>query len=129
MVTFGPLSITPITVNYTCELFTKAPAETAVVMNNYRVGFGLSVAFYITPWVEDLGFRWTYGLMALLQVASFGFVVVLMWKGHEIREWKVGGLESNEEGEYFVEKGRSVSEHSVIGEHQAVDGKKGLHEV
>ncbi|ESZ92443.1 hypothetical protein SBOR_7160 [Sclerotinia borealis F-4128] len=84
IVTFGSLSITPITVNYACELFTKVPAETAIVMNNYRVGFGLSVAFYITSWVKKLGFRWTYGLMAFLQVASFGFVVLLMWKGHEI---------------------------------------------
>lgn len=129
MVTFGSLSITPITVNYACELFTKAPAETAIVMNNYRVGFGLSVAFYITPWVEDLGFRWTYGLMALLQVASFGFVVVLMWKGHEIREWKVGGLGSDEEGECVVGKGGSVNERSVRSEHQVVDDKKGMHEV
>ncbi|KAF5876774.1 putative polyamine transporter protein [Botrytis fragariae] len=129
MVTFGSLSITPITANYACELFTKAPAETAIVMNNYRVAFGLSVSFYITPWVEELGFRWTYGMMAFLQVASFIFVVILMWKGHEIREWKVGGLSSDEEGQCVMDKGESISERSVGSEHQYVEGEKGSHHV
>ncbi|KAN0108687.1 MFS multidrug transporter-like protein [Hyaloscypha variabilis] len=103
-VTFGSLSITPITVNYACEIFTQNPAETAIILNVYRIGFGLSVAFYINPWVDLMGFNWTYGMMAIMQVVSFLFVLLLMWKGHEIREWKVGGLLKSEEGEHLIEE-------------------------
>jgi MFS family permease len=104
LVTFGSLSITPITVNYLCECFRKNPAETGIVLNMYRVGFGLTVAFYIQPWVAAMTFAWAYGMMAILEVVSFGAVLLLMWKGHQIREWKVGGLGFSEEGEHVIEK-------------------------
>jgi hypothetical protein len=92
------------TYSYACEIFTKNPAETAIILNCFRLGFGLSVAFYISPWVELMSFNWTYGMMAFLQVFSFLFVLVLMWKGHEIRQWKVGGLGESEEGEHVLEE-------------------------
>jgi uncharacterized membrane protein len=90
--------------SYACEIFTQNPAETAIILNVYRIGFGLSVAFYINPWVDLMGFNWTYGMMAIMQVVSFLFVLLLMWKGHEIREWKVGGLLKSEEGEHLIEE-------------------------
>jgi len=90
--------------SYACEIFTQNPAETAIVLNVYRIGFGLSVAFYINPWVDLMRFNWAYGMMAIMQVFSFLFVLLLMWKGHEIREWKVGGLLRSEEGEHVIEE-------------------------
>lgn len=54
-----------------------------------------------------MGFNWAYGMMAILQVFSFLFVLLLMWKGHEIREWKVGGLLRSEEGEHVIDKKHS----------------------
>jgi uncharacterized membrane protein len=92
--------------SYACEIFTHNPAEVAIVLNDYRIGFGLSVAFYINEWVDIMGFNWTYGMMACMQVFSFLFVILLMWKGHEIRDWKVGGLLSSEEGEHIIEVGK-----------------------
>jgi hypothetical protein len=124
MVTFGSIAATPIAVNYACEIFTQAPAETAIVMNTYRVAFGLSVAFYIAPWVEKMGFRWTYGLMAFLQVASFIPVILLMWKGREIRRLKIGMLGSDEEGEVVMEEKGGVSVGSVENRHM-IDAEKG----
>ncbi|KUJ24281.1 MFS multidrug transporter-like protein [Mollisia scopiformis] len=108
LVTFGSLSCTPITVNYACEIFTPAPAEVAIILNLYRLAYGLSIAFYINPWVDLMGFNWAYGMMAFLQATSFGFVGLLMWKGHEIREWKLGGLLRSEEGECVIDEKHSV---------------------
>ena len=102
--TFGSLAITPITVNYAVECFTRTPAETSIAVNVYRVGFGLSVAFYIKQWVARVSVGWAYGMMALFEVVSFGCVGLLMWKGHEIRGWTWGGLSSSEEGEHLVEE-------------------------
>jgi len=96
------LSTTPITVNYICECFTHNPAETAIILNTFRIGFGLSVAFYINQWVAAVGFGWAYGMMSFFQVFSFFFVILLMWKGHTIRSWTVGNLASSEEGEKVV---------------------------
>jgi hypothetical protein len=42
-------------------------------------------------------------MMAFFDVFSFGFIILLMWKGHEIREWSVGGLNATEEGEKVVD--------------------------
>jgi MFS family permease len=77
---------TPVTVNYLSECFTHNVEETAIVLNKARIAFGLSVAFYITPWVTAMGFGWTYGLMAFIMIVSWLFVMVLMWKGHQIRQ-------------------------------------------
>lgn len=47
LATFGSLCCTPIAVNYACEIFTTA--EVAIILNLYRIGYGLNVAFYINP--------------------------------------------------------------------------------
>jgi len=102
LVTFGSLAIIPITVNYICECFTKNPAEASITVNAYRLVFGLSVAFYIRQWVAAVSIGWCYGMMAIFAAASFIPIIVLMWKGHTIRQLTVGGLSSSEEGEQVV---------------------------
>lgn len=104
LVTYGSLCITPVTVNYLSECFTKNIEETAIVLNAFRIGFGLSVAFYINQWVIDVGFAWCYGTMAFIQVFAWLFVMVLLWKGHEIRKMDPFHLISTEEGEHIVDK-------------------------
>jgi hypothetical protein len=102
-VTFGSLSLIPITANYICECFVSHPAEASITANMLRLVFGLSVAFYINDWVADVNVGWTYGMMAFLDAFSFVFIGLLMWKGHQIREWTVGGLNDTEEGEKVIE--------------------------
>jgi hypothetical protein len=82
-----------------CECFTKNPAEAAITGNCLRLLFGLSVAFYINEWIAEVGVGWVYGMMAIFDAVSFCFVVLLIWKGHLIRSWTIGGLNSTEEGE------------------------------
>jgi hypothetical protein len=85
------------------ECFTKNPAEASITANCLRLLFGLTVAFYINEWVADVTVKWVFGMMAFFDIAAFGFVGILMWKGHEIREWTLGGLNITEEGEKVVE--------------------------
>jgi len=98
--TFGSLAITPITVNYINECFIHNPAEASIAVNLYRVSFGLSVALYIIQWVAKVNVGWAYGMMAFFEVVNFGFIILLMTKGHKIRAWTLVGLSSSEEGEH-----------------------------
>lgn len=102
LVTFAALLMTPVSINYTCECFTKNVEETAIAMTAYRLLFGLSIPFYIAPWVDRVGFAWAYGMMAFILVLAYLFVVLLMWKGHEIRQWDPWGLISTEAGERVI---------------------------
>lgn len=62
------------------------------------------MAFYVNQWVEAVGFSWTYGTMAFIQVFSWFFVMLLLWKGHTIRQWDPFGLISTEEGQHVLTK-------------------------
>ncbi|KAH8668814.1 polyamine transporter [Xylariales sp. PMI_506] len=104
LVTFGSLCITPITVNYLSECFTRNIEETAIVLNAFRIAFGLSLTFYVTPWVASVGFAWSYGTMAFIQVFSWVFMIALMLQGHRIRKLDPFGLAASEEGEHVLDE-------------------------
>lgn len=99
LVTIGSLASVPVTVNYVVECFTGYPAEAGIVIGAYRIVYGLTISFYINPWVAAVGVGWVYGMMAFFAVFSFFFVMLLMWKGEVIRKWQPGGLGRSEEGE------------------------------
>lgn len=103
LVTVGALASVPVTVNYVVECFTGYPAEAGIVIGAYRIVYGLTISFYIGPWVEAVGVGWVYGMMAFFAVFSFGFVGLLMWKGHVVRGWQFARLASSEEGVRLVE--------------------------
>ncbi len=44
-----------------------------------------------------------YGTMTLMEIFSFFFILLLMWKGHAIRGLTWGKLSKSEEGEQVVE--------------------------
>ncbi|EPS31991.1 hypothetical protein PDE_06950 [Penicillium oxalicum 114-2] len=103
IVTIGSLASVPVTVNYVVECFTKYPGEAGIVIGAYRIVYGLTISFYINPWVEAVGVGWVYGMMAFFAVFSFFFIMLLMWKGHAIREIQFSSLASSEEGEKLVD--------------------------
>ena len=101
--TSSGLASVPVTVNYVVECFTKYPGEAGIVIGAYRIVYGLTISFYINPWVEAVGVGWVYGMMAFFAVFSFFFIMLLMWKGHAIREIQFSSLASSEEGEKLVD--------------------------
>jgi hypothetical protein len=50
---------------------------------------------------------WAYGMMGFFCIAAFGCLVVLMWKGHAIRERSVFHT-TTEEGERVLKHSESV---------------------
>ncbi|OJJ47980.1 hypothetical protein ASPZODRAFT_115343 [Penicilliopsis zonata CBS 506.65] len=103
LVTVGSLSSVPVTVNYVVECFTHYPAEAGIVIGAYRIAYGLTITFYINPWVAAVKVGWVYGMMAFFAVFSFFFVMLLMWKGHRIRQWQFASVASSEEGEKLLD--------------------------
>ncbi|KAJ5934459.1 Major facilitator superfamily domain general substrate transporter [Penicillium verhagenii] len=104
IVTIGSLASVPVTVNYVVECFTNHPAEAGIVIGAYRIAFGLTISFYINPWVAAVHVGWVYGMMAFFAMFSFFFVMLLMWKGHAIRGIQFASLASSEEGEKLMEE-------------------------
>jgi hypothetical protein len=102
-VTIGCLVSIPVTVNYICECFRKHTSEAVIPVNCMRLVMGLSINFYINQWVSAVDIGWVYGMMGFFTLFSFFFLMVLMWKGHVIREWTPFGLGSSEEGEKVLE--------------------------
>ncbi|KAI9930810.1 hypothetical protein MW887_011568 [Aspergillus wentii] len=105
IVTIGSLASVPVAVNYVVECFTHHPAEAGIVIGAYRIVYGLTISFYIDPWVEAVDVGWAYGMMAFFAVFSFLFVMLLMWKGEAIRGIRFARLASSEEGERLVNRG------------------------
>lgn len=67
-----------------------------------RLFLGLSINFYINGWIAAVTIGWVYGMMAFFTIFSFFFLIILMWKGHIIRQWTPWGLGSSEEGEHVL---------------------------
>lgn len=110
LVTVAAMALVPTTTNYVCECFVNRTTEAACIMGFYRLIFGLTVPFFIDAWIAAVGVGWVFGIAAFLSIGLFPCIMLLMWKGHEIRQYTFSGLNSNEEGQ------RLVGSTPVVGE-------------
>lgn len=99
LVTFGAMQSIPVTMNYIAECFRKTTSEATIPLTSFRLLLGLTINFYINYWISAVGIGWVYGMMAFFSVFAFLFLVVLMWKGHQIRAATPFVSSSSEEGE------------------------------
>ncbi|KAK3935946.1 major facilitator superfamily domain-containing protein [Diplogelasinospora grovesii] len=104
-ITIGSLVSIPVTVNYICECFRTHTVEAALVLNSMRLFLGLSINFYINPWIAAVGVGWVYGMMAFFSVFAFMFLIALMIWGHTIRKITPFSTAMSEEGQHVVTKG------------------------
>ena len=98
LVTFSAMLSVPVAVNSVAECFRQYAAETGTVVGIYRLLFGLVVPFFITPWEEAVSVGWVFGMAAFFSIGASGLLIVLMWKGHEIRQPSFISVASTEEG-------------------------------
>ncbi|KAF2772978.1 MFS general substrate transporter [Teratosphaeria nubilosa] len=99
------ISLVPVVFNYVCEGFTLYSQEVATALNFYRLILGLTVTFYIDPWVAAVGPGWTFGMMAFFAILGFSFTVILAWKGSAIRKLSLRRFQVSEEGDsLFVDQ-------------------------
>lgn len=110
LVTAGAMALVPATTNYVCECFVDHTTEAACIMGFHRLIFGLSVPFFIDPWIAAVGVGWVFGIAAFLSIGLFPCIILLIWKGHELRHYTLLGLNSNEEGQMLVGSNLGVQE-------------------
>jgi hypothetical protein len=101
-VTIGSLVSIPVTVNYICECFRTHTVEATLVLNSMRLFLGLSINFYINPWIEAVGVGWAYGMMAFFSVFAFMFLIALMIWGQAIRSITPFRTAVSEEGQQIL---------------------------
>lgn len=69
--------------------------DVATLFNFLRQTFGMTFAFYAVDLCRTIGYQWAFVLFVVWgSVLGFAPVVVLMWKGREIRAW----VERRDEG-------------------------------
>lgn len=103
MTVFGSMASAPILTNYLIESYTQFPAECAIVMNAYRLTFGLCTTFFIDQWADAVGTAWAFGTAGFLCIFAFLFVILLMWKGAVVRRIQWSNLASSNEGTKLME--------------------------
>ena len=102
---FATNCLIPVTVNYVIECFKNNPSECASIMGVYRLAFSLSLPFFVEAWIGKVGFDWCLGMAAFFSIFAFGFIVVLIWKGRELRKLSFKDLASSEGGVRIVHAG------------------------
>ena len=92
----------PIAVNYIIECFKNHASESAAIMGLYRLAFSLTLPFFVPAWIAAVGPGWCLGMAAFFSIFAYSFVVVLMWKGHIIRQWSFKRVASSEGGQRLI---------------------------
>ena len=67
-----------VTVNYICGASAQNTTEATLVLQTGRLLLGLSINFYINPWIAAVGIGWCYGMMAFFSILPAVFLIVLM---------------------------------------------------
>lgn len=104
LVTFGAMQGIPVTMNYIAECFRETTTEATIPLTSFRLILGLTINFYINYWISAVGIGWVYGMMAFFSVFAFLFLVILMWKGHQIRATSPFVSSSSEEGKVLYKQ-------------------------
>ena len=101
---FATNAIIPVTVNYIIECFNGHASESAAVMGLYRLAFSLTVPFFVPAWIDSVGFAWCLGMAAFFSIFAYGGIILLLWKGKELRELSFPSVSSNEGGMRIIRK-------------------------
>ncbi|KAI9046870.1 hypothetical protein LZ554_008948 [Drepanopeziza brunnea f. sp. 'monogermtubi'] len=103
LIWFSALLILPICYNYIVECFIENPVEAAVALNGYRISFGIMSVFVSTRWDEAVGAGWMWGMGAFFVVFVNIVMLVVIFKGHVVRQWSVSkSISATEDGERIV---------------------------
>ncbi|KAJ9634830.1 hypothetical protein H2204_006063 [Knufia peltigerae] len=87
--------ISTVTFAYAVDCYEHAAGEVAIVLNFCRMTFSFYVSFYLPHYTEKVGYGWAYGIFAILSVVLFLLIVLLMFKGGEIRS-RLGDVSQSE---------------------------------
>ena len=84
---FGLQVITTTCYTYSIDCYRPEGSEVSQVFNFFRQEIGMTFAFYVIHMADKIGYQWTFFFFACMgSILGFIPMVVLMWKGKEIRE-------------------------------------------
>ncbi|KUL89284.1 hypothetical protein ZTR_03621 [Talaromyces verruculosus] len=107
---FGLQVIATTCYTYSIDSYRAQGSETSQLFNLIRQTFGMTYAFYVVLLCKKTGYQWAFFMFAMLgSVAAFLPIVVLMFKGEEIRHKlgvpkNISQLEVTEERQVAVDK-------------------------
>ncbi|RAO72324.1 uncharacterized protein BHQ10_008336 [Talaromyces amestolkiae] len=107
---FGLQVIATTCYTYSIDSYRAQGSETSQLINLIRQTFGMTYAFYVVLLCKKIGYQWAFFMFAMLgSVAAFLPIVVLMFKGEEIRQKlgvpkNISQLEVTEERQAAVDK-------------------------
>lgn len=78
---FATNAIIPMTVNYITECFEEHASESAPIIGLYRLGFRLTLPFFVPAWIDKVGFGWCLGMAAFFSTFAYGGIVLLLCVG------------------------------------------------
>lgn len=85
---FGLQPIATTCYTYSIECYREQGGEVSVLFNFVRQTFGVTYAFYVVLLCRQVGYHVAFVLFVVWgSVLGFAPIVVLMWKGEQIRKW------------------------------------------
>lgn len=89
LIVFAALLAQPIVINYAVECFTEYATEATIAIAIYRLGWGVAIPFYIAQWEGKVHLVWVFGMAAFFTLAAGLLVAYLIWKGHDMRRFRL----------------------------------------
>lgn len=81
----GTQAATTLTYAYTTDCYKPQAAEVSTIINLFRQIFAFTIGFYALPFGQKHGFGVSEGTFAAINIVAWFGVLLLMWKGEEIR--------------------------------------------
>lgn len=98
---FGLQPIATTCYTYSIDCYREQGGDVATFFNFLRQIFGMTFAFYVVLLCQKIGYQFAFLLFVIWgSVLGFVPILVLMWKGREIRLW----FEKREEGRRVQER-------------------------
>ncbi|KAH8802526.1 major facilitator superfamily domain-containing protein [Xylogone sp. PMI_703] len=77
---------TTLTYAYCTDCYKPQAAEISTIINLARQMFAFTIGFYALPFGEGSGYGVAWGVLASIQFVTWLPLLILIWKGEEIRE-------------------------------------------
>lgn len=85
---FGLQPVATTCYTYSIDCYREQGGHVATFFNFLRQIFGVTFAFYVVLLCKRIGYQWAFVLFVIWgSILGFLPILVLMWKGKEIREW------------------------------------------
>lgn len=85
---FGLQPVATTCYTYSIDCYRERGGDVATLFNFVRQSFGMTFAFYVVLLCKRIGYQFAFVLFVVWgSVLGFLPIVVLMWRGKEIREW------------------------------------------